>query len=216
MPFYIPSSSSSRSFIVNRCLVRENIMSWWEFAIFQRHLTVWSSIASRSLIVLPIFFCRGILVPFCCHRRSHWRSFENPSRRWQWIPTGQMDLRPGRTEPPRKRCCHAGGQRSTVLCQGFDWPLALTSGKFQRLLYHSSWLRFDNSLQLPAIRPHHKLLLRLIIVIRKKENNRVNVLVSEKTSAHLPVCEINPNRSLHSTLKKYMIEIFGNDLPPHR
>lgn len=73
-----------------------------------------------------------------------------------------------------------------------------------------------HSLQLPAIRPHHKLLLRLIIVIRKKENNRVNVLVSEKTSAHLPVCEINPNRSLHSTLKKYMIEIFGNDLPPHR
>ena len=73
-----------------------------------------------------------------------------------------------------------------------------------------------HSLQLPAIRPHHKLLLRLIIVIRRKENNRVNVLVSEKTAAHLPVCEINPTRSIHSTLKKYMIEIFGNDLPPHR
>ena len=53
-------------------------------------------------------------------------------------------------------------------------------------------------------------------MIRKKENNRVNVLVSEKTAAHLPVCEINPNRSIHSTLKKYMIEIFGNDLPQHR
>ncbi len=70
--------------------------------------------------------------------------------------------------------------------------------------------------QLPAIRPHNRLLLRLVIVIRKKENNRVNVLVSEKTAAHLPVCEINPNRSLHSTLKKYLVEIFGSDLPPHR
>ena len=60
MPFYIPSSSS-RSFIVNRCLVRENIMSWWEFAIFQRHLTVWSSIASRSLIVLPNLLLQGDL-----------------------------------------------------------------------------------------------------------------------------------------------------------
>ena len=73
-----------------------------------------------------------------------------------------------------------------------------------------------HSQQLPAIRPHNKLLLRLVIVIRRKENNRVNVLVSEKTAAHLPVCEINPNRSIHSTLKKYMVEIFGNDLPPHR
>lgn len=70
--------------------------------------------------------------------------------------------------------------------------------------------------QLPAIRPHNKLLLRLVIVIRRKENNRVNVLVSEKTAAHLPVCEINPTRSIHSTLKKYMTEIFGCDLPPHR
>ncbi len=55
-----------------------------------------------------------------------------------------------------------------------------------------------------------------MIAIRKKENNRVNVLVSEKTAAHLPVCEINPTRSVHSTLKKYMTEIFGSDLPPHR
>lgn len=70
--------------------------------------------------------------------------------------------------------------------------------------------------QLPAIRPHHKLLLRLVIVVRKKSNNRVHILVSEKTSAHLPVCEINPTRSIHSTLKKYMTEIFGADLPSHR
>jgi len=46
--------------------------------------------------------------------------------------------------------------------------------------------------------------------------NRVHVLVSEKTAAHLPVCEIHPGRSLHATLKKFMTEIFGADLPSHR
>ena len=70
--------------------------------------------------------------------------------------------------------------------------------------------------QLPAIRPHHRLLLRLAVVIRKKSNNRAHVLVGEKTAAHLPVCEINPTRSVHATLKKYMTEIFGSDLPAHR
>ena len=30
------------------------------------------------------------------------------------------------------------------------------------------------------------------------------MLVSEKTAAHLPVCEIHPGRSLHATLKKFM------------
>ena len=70
--------------------------------------------------------------------------------------------------------------------------------------------------QLPAIRPHNKLLLRLVIVARKKSNNRVHVLVSEKTHAHLPVSEMNPTRSVHSTLKKYMTEIFGSDVPAHR
>lgn len=63
---------------------------------------------------------------------------------------------------------------------------------------------------------HTKLLLRLVICVKSKTNNRVNVLVSQKTEAHLPTCEINPTRSLHSTLKKYMTEIFGSDLPPHR
>ncbi len=70
--------------------------------------------------------------------------------------------------------------------------------------------------QLPAVRPHPKLYLRLVVLIRRKSNNAVQVLVSEKTSAHLPVCEINPTRSLHSTLKKYMTEIFGSELPAHR
>lgn len=72
------------------------------------------------------------------------------------------------------------------------------------------------NVQLPAIRPHKRLLLRLLIAVRRRSDNGVCILVSEKTAAHLPVCEINPTRSIHSTLKKYMTEIFGSDLPPHR
>lgn len=69
---------------------------------------------------------------------------------------------------------------------------------------------------MPVDKPHTKLLLRLVIAIRKRVNNRVCVLTSDKTATHLPVTEINPVRSLHSTLRKYMTEIFGSDLPPHR
>ena len=68
----------------------------------------------------------------------------------------------------------------------------------------------------PALRPHRRLLLRTVIVIRKKTNNRVHVLCSEKTAAHFPICEINPMRSVHSTLKKFMTEIFGADIPQHK
>jgi len=69
---------------------------------------------------------------------------------------------------------------------------------------------------LPALRPHKRLLLRAVILIRKKTNNRVHVLVSEKVGAHLPVCDINPARSIHSTLKKYLTEIFGAEIPQHK
>ena len=68
----------------------------------------------------------------------------------------------------------------------------------------------------PALRPHKSLLLRAVILIRKKTNNRVHVLVSEKTAAHLPVCQINPMRSIHSTLKKFLTEIFGAEIPSHK
>ena len=57
---------------------------------------------------------------------------------------------------------------------------------------------------------------RAVILIRKKSNNRMHVLVSEKTAAHLPVCQINPMRSIHSTLKKYLTEIFGAEIPAHK
>ncbi|KAK3890744.1 hypothetical protein Pcinc_005318 [Petrolisthes cinctipes] len=69
---------------------------------------------------------------------------------------------------------------------------------------------------LPVDKSHNKLLLRLVIAVRKRVNNRVCVLTSDKTATHLPITEINPCRSLHSTLRKYMTEIFGSDLPPHR
>lgn len=40
-----------------------------------------------------------------------------------------------------------------------------------------------------------------------KFSNRVHALVSEKTAAHLPICEIHPGRSLHAILKKFMTVI---------
>jgi len=68
----------------------------------------------------------------------------------------------------------------------------------------------------PSLRPHKRLLLRTVILIRKKSNNRMHALVSEKTAAHLPVCDINPVRSIHSTLKKFLTEIFGAEIPQHK
>ena len=69
---------------------------------------------------------------------------------------------------------------------------------------------------IPALRPHRKLLLRTVILVRKKTSSKVFVLCSEKTAGHLPICEINPVRSVHSTLKKYMTEIFGAYIPQHK
>ncbi|XP_055377782.1 8-oxo-dGDP phosphatase NUDT18 [Condylostylus longicornis] len=69
---------------------------------------------------------------------------------------------------------------------------------------------------LPVTNSHHKNFLRVIAVIRKRSSNSLNVLVSEKNSQHFPTVEIHPAKSLHSTLRKFMIEIFGSDLPQHR
>lgn len=69
---------------------------------------------------------------------------------------------------------------------------------------------------LPTIRPHDRGYLRLIIVVKKKSTNRVHVLLSEKNAYHFPTAEIHPDRNIHATLRKFMIEIFGADLPPHR
>ncbi len=35
-------------------------------------------------------------------------------------------------------------------------------------------------------------------------SNKVCALVGERNHCHLPLCEIHPQKSLHSTLRKYM------------
>ncbi|KAE8749873.1 hypothetical protein FOCC_FOCC003342 [Frankliniella occidentalis] len=68
----------------------------------------------------------------------------------------------------------------------------------------------------PVVKAHKKLLLRLVVCARQKSSNRLHILLSEKTEVHLPMCEINHNRNLHSLLHKFMIEIFGADVPAHK
>lgn len=69
---------------------------------------------------------------------------------------------------------------------------------------------------LPSSIPHVKDLLRLIVLIKKRSTNRLHVLLSEKTSIHFPTCEINPAKSVHSTLRRFMVEMFGADVGQHR
>ncbi|KAL9703640.1 hypothetical protein quinque_007158 [Culex quinquefasciatus] len=69
---------------------------------------------------------------------------------------------------------------------------------------------------LPAKKAHYKNYLRIVVAIKNKTSQQVYVLLSEKTAYHFPTVEIHPGRSLHSTLKKFMIELFGADLPQHR
>ncbi|XP_073955441.1 8-oxo-dGDP phosphatase NUDT18 [Choristoneura fumiferana] len=69
---------------------------------------------------------------------------------------------------------------------------------------------------LPAAIPHVKDLLRLIVVIKRRSTNRLHVLLSEKSAIHFPVCEINPAKSVHSTLRRFMVEMFGADVGQHR
>ena len=70
---------------------------------------------------------------------------------------------------------------------------------------------------LPSPKSHYKNYLRLVIAARKRATpNRVNMLMSEKTAFHFPTCEIHPQKSLHSTLRKFMVELFGAEVPQHR
>lgn len=59
-------------------------------------------------------------------------------------------------------------------------------------------------------------MLRLVVVIKKKATNRVHVLLSERTAWHLPICEIHPSKSVHSTLRRFMVELFGAEVAAHR
>ncbi|XP_029055905.1 8-oxo-dGDP phosphatase NUDT18 [Osmia bicornis bicornis] len=68
----------------------------------------------------------------------------------------------------------------------------------------------------PVSRPLNKLLLRLTITSKKRATNKLHVLVSDTTPYCLPVCEINPNRSLLSTLHSFMEELFGNEVAQHK
>ncbi|XP_018328282.1 8-oxo-dGDP phosphatase NUDT18 [Agrilus planipennis] len=70
--------------------------------------------------------------------------------------------------------------------------------------------------QLPLLKPHTKLLLRLLVVTKKRSSNRLHVLLSERTTFHLPTCEVHPAKSIYSTLRRFMIEIFGAEVAPHR
>lgn len=69
---------------------------------------------------------------------------------------------------------------------------------------------------LPAPTAHVKDLLRLVVLIKKRSTNKLHVLLSEKTSIHFPMCEINPAKSVHSTLRRFMVEMFGADVAQHR
>ncbi|XP_014481362.1 PREDICTED: 8-oxo-dGDP phosphatase NUDT18 isoform X2 [Dinoponera quadriceps] len=67
---------------------------------------------------------------------------------------------------------------------------------------------------MPVIKPHSKLLLRLTVTSKKRAT--LHVLLSDTEQYELPICEINPNRSLLSTLHSFMTEIFGNDVAQHK
>lgn len=69
---------------------------------------------------------------------------------------------------------------------------------------------------LPARKSQTKNYLRLVAVIKKRCTNRAHVLVSEKNSYHFPTVEVHPGRSVHATLRKFLIELFGAELPQHR
>lgn len=94
----------------------------------------------------------------------------------------------------------------------FVFFLCFRAHKKAKLEHDNTW-HLD---MLPAVRSHEKLLLRVVVVIKKRATNRVHVLLSERTAWHLPICEINPTKSLHSTLRRFMIELFGADVPSHR
>lgn len=69
---------------------------------------------------------------------------------------------------------------------------------------------------MPIVKPLSKLLLRLTVTSKKRATNRLHVLVSDTMPLHLPMCEINPNRSLLSTLHNFMVDIFGSGVAQHK
>jgi 8-oxo-dGDP phosphatase len=86
--------------------------------------------------------------------------------------------------------------------------------------YYSTYRKPDSTWHkniLPSIKAHYKNYLRVVIAVRKRSSpNRVSVLVSEKTAFHFPTMEIHPQKSVHNTLRKFMVELFGSEVPQHR
>lgn len=70
--------------------------------------------------------------------------------------------------------------------------------------------------KLPSLFSHKRVLLRLVICGRKKSTNRLHVVCHELGSWHLPACEIHPTRSVHASLRKFMVELFGAEVPQHK
>ncbi|XP_044757638.1 8-oxo-dGDP phosphatase NUDT18 [Coccinella septempunctata] len=91
-------------------------------------------------------------------------------------------------------------------------PLIERAREYKNRQHNSGW--HENIMV--GLLSHDRILLRLVVVIRKKSTNRVHVLLSEKTSWHLPVCEIHPAKSLHSTLRRFMVDLFGAGVPIHK
>lgn len=69
---------------------------------------------------------------------------------------------------------------------------------------------------MPARKSLTKNYLRVVAVIKKRSTNRLHVLLSERVAYHFPNVEIHPGRSVHATLRKFLIELFGAELPQHR
>lgn len=69
---------------------------------------------------------------------------------------------------------------------------------------------------LPAPKSHRRNFLRVVVAAKRRATNRVHVLLSERIALHLPLVELHPGRSIHTTLRKFLIELFGAELPQHR
>ncbi|XP_076236434.1 8-oxo-dGDP phosphatase NUDT18 [Calliopsis andreniformis] len=69
---------------------------------------------------------------------------------------------------------------------------------------------------MPDSKSLNKLLLRLTITSKKRSTNKLHVLISDTIPSYLPICEINPNRNLLSTLRNFMEELFGSGVGQHK
>ncbi|OTF79474.1 nucleoside diphosphate-linked moiety X motif 18-like protein, partial [Euroglyphus maynei] len=94
--------------------------------------------------------------------------------------------------------------------------------EFARDYYRNgkSW----HSPQLICQRYVPNLYMRLIVTVWDGKIGKHRVLIAHSLSPHLPICQLNPTRSVHSTLKRFMQYIFsGNNgisnnsvVPPHK